>query len=390
VGVRARAPAAAALCLLAGGCASKAPLTAEQLQLLARGDTYLSGEVKQLQRDVVLDAGGLATAVGASRHGELVAFATLTGDDAVLNAIDRTGSPKRLWAQRVNAGRRPVEAVEVSPDGAWVVSAGRDGFARAFRGRSGVPGAALGLRQPLTALALRWDGAQLAVGTAQGRVVVTTFPGLEVVAQAELHGGQEVRGLAYRADGAIVSGGWDRSLVVSRQRGSDLLEERRRRLEQYVNDVQVGGAAVAVALSASPAERPAGEMAAFEDPSPANAAALLDDFTLEEVARPVHHRGPVSTVAMAPDGVLFASGSLDGRVLLEQRDAAPNVTPLGLEVDWFVRRVRFTRDARYLLVAAWVQPPLAEKQTPAPSVTVEELVRKAPEVVREPPHPPPE
>lgn len=384
MGASAKGAAAAALCLL--GCASKGPLTAEQLQLLQRGDTYLAGEVKQLKRDAVLDAGGLATAVGASRHGELVAFATLTGDDAVLNAVDRQGSPRRLWAQRVNAGRRPVEAVEVSPDGSMVVCAGRDGFVRAFRGRSGVPGAALGLRQPLTALALRWDGAQLAVGTSQGRVVVTTFPGLELVAQAELHGGQEVRGLAYRADGAIVSGGWDRSLVVSRQRGGDLFEERRRALEQYVNDVQVGGAAVAVALSAYQAERPAGEMAAYEDPSLANAAALLDDFTLEEVARPVHHRGPVSTVAMAPDGVVFASGGLDGRVFLEQRDAPPAQAPLGLEVDWFVRRVRLTRDARYLLVAAWVQPPLGDQQ-PAPSVTVEELVRKEPEVVREPPHP---
>jgi len=384
VAASARGAAAAALCLL--GCAPRAPLTPEQLQLLQRGDTYLAGEVKQLKRDAVLDVGGLATAVGASRHGELVAFATLQGDDAVLNAIDRTGSPKRLWAQRVNAGRRALEAVEVSPDGSFVVSAGRDGFVRAFRGRTGVPGAALGLRQPLTSLALRWDGAQLAVGTAQGRVVVTTFPGLELVAQAELHGGQEVRGLAYRADGAIISGGWDRSLVVSRQRGGDLFEERRRALEQYVNDVQVGGAAVAVALSASPSERPAGEMAAFEEPSLANAAALLDDFTLEEVARPVHHRGPVSTVAMAPDGVVFASGSLDGRVLLEQRDAPQKQGPLGLEVDWFVRRVRLTRDARYLLVAAWVQPPLGEEHQPAPSVTVEELVRKEPEVVREPPH----
>jgi WD40 domain-containing protein len=386
VGARVRGAAAAALCLFGGACAPKPPLTPEQLQLLQRGDTYLSGEVKSLRRDVVLDAGGLATAVGGSRHGELVAFATLSGEDAVLTAVDRTGAPKQLWAQKVNAGRRPVEAVEVSPDGSMVVSAGRDGFARAFRGRSGVPGAALGLRQPLTSLALRWDGAQLAVGTAQGRVVVTTFPGLEVVAQAELHGGQEVRGLAYRADGAIVSGGWDRSLVVSRVRGGDLLEERRRAVGQYVNDVQVGGAAVAVALSASASDRPPGEMPAVDDPMPANAAVLLDDFTLEEVVRPVHHHGPVSTVAMAPDGVVFASGSLDGKVLLEQRDA-PSQAPLGLEVDWFVRRVRLTRDARWLLVAAWVQPPIMTDQQPAPSVTVEELVRKAPEVVREPPHP---
>src|SRR5262249_18856485 len=189
-----------------------------------------------LRRDAVLDEGGLATAVGASRHGELVAFAALSGERSTLTAIDRTGSPRRLWTQELNAGRREVEAVEVAPDGSMIATAGRDGYLRTFRGRTGVPGPALGLRQPLASLALRADGAQLAVGTAQGRVVVTTFPGLELVASAELHGGQEVRGLAYRADGALVSGGWDRTGGLSRQEGGDLREEVRHRLRPYAHD----------------------------------------------------------------------------------------------------------------------------------------------------------
>jgi len=220
-------------------------------------------------------------------------------------------------------------------------------------------------------------------------VVVATFPALELLASAELHGGQEVRGLAYRADGAIVSGGWDRSVVLSRQDGGDLREERRRTLEQYVNDVQVGGGVVAVALSAAPADRPPSPEGggAPVDPAPANAAALLDAATLEEVLRPVRHRGPVSTAALAPDGLLFLSGGWDGRVVVEQRDAPPQAEPLGLQFEWVIRRVRLTRDARYLLVAAWARPAPAADQRPAPSVVVEELVRRAPEVVRDVPRP---
>jgi hypothetical protein len=381
------ARAAAALALLAAACArTPPPLTGAQVQALSRADTYLTGEVKALRRDAVLDEGGRATAIGGSRHGELVAFASLSGEDATLTAIDRRGAPKRLWTQKLNAGRREVPAVEVAPDGSMVVSAGRDGFVRTFDARTGTPRAALGLRQPLASLALRADGAQLAVGTAQGRVVVTTFPELELVASAELHGGQEVRGLAYRADAALFSGGWDRSVVLSWQEGSDLREERRHLLDQYVNDVQVGGGVVAVALSASPAERPPGEMSELEDTTPANAAALLDAATLVEVLRPVRHRGAVSTAAMASDGQVFLSGGMDGRVLVERKDAPPELPPLVLTYDWFVRRVRVTRDGRYLLVAAWTNP-LPQQEHPPPSVTVDELVRKAPEVVREAPAP---
>ena len=374
--------AAAVLALVAAGCARKPALVEAQVKALGREGAFLTGAVASLRREAVLDEGSLASAAGASRHGELVAFTSLSGDDATLTAVAMDGGPRRLWTVRLNAGRREVEAVEVAPDGSVVATAGRDGFLRTFRARTGVPGAALGLRQPLVSLALRADGARLAVGTASGRVVVTSFPGLEVLASAELHGSQEVRGLAYRGDGAIVSGGWDRSVVLSRQEGGDLREERRRSLAQFVNDVQVAGSTVAVALSARPAERTPemddAEGAAPEDPAPANAAALLDAATLEEVFRPVRHQGVVSTVAVAPDGLVLVSGGWDGRVLVEQRDERP---PLEKRFAWLVRRVRLSRDARYLVVAAWSRPapPGVARQ---PSVVVEELVRSEPEVVR--------
>jgi len=59
-----------------------------------------------------------------------------------------------------------------------------------------------------------------------------------------------------------------------------------------------------------------------------------------------------------------------------------------VQFDWVVRRVRLTRDARYVLVAAWARPAPPD-QRPAPSVVVEELVRRAPEVIREAPAPRP-
>ncbi|HVE81297.1 MAG TPA: WD40 repeat domain-containing protein [Myxococcales bacterium] len=388
----AAAPAGLLLALAAGCARPPGALGEATLQALGRPGAYLTGEVTSLRREGPFEEGALATAVSASRHAELVAFTALAGEDATLTAIDRSGgSPHRLWVQRLNAGHREVEAVEVSPDGSMIATAGRDGFLRTFRSRTGVPGAALGLRQPLVSMAMRGDGAQLAVGTSQGRVVVVAFPELQLVASAELHGGQEVRGVAYRADGAILSGGWDRTVVLSRQEGGDLREEKRRALQQYVNDVQVGGAAAAVALSASPAERTpelASRQRAPEEPAPANAVALLDAATLDEVVRPVRHRGVVSTAAVAPDGLVFASGGWDGRVVVEQRDAPPQRAPLEEGFDWLVRRVRVTRDARFLLVAAWARPAPSGQRAP-PSILVEELVRPSPEVAREAPAPRP-
>lgn len=85
------------------------------------------------------------------------------------------------------------------------------------------------------------------------------------------------------------------------------------------------------------------------------------------------HRGVVSTAAVSPDGQTLVSGGWDKKVIVH----AP--TPL---VDdrygWSVRRVRFSRDGRWLVVAAWTpQNPLGNNQSDPSAVVFEVLYERA-------------
>jgi WD40 repeat protein len=102
-------------------------------------------------------------------------------------------------------------------------------------------------------------------------------------------------------------------------------------------------------------------------------AARVDLMTGAVLEQKHGHRGVVSTAAVSPDGQTLVSGGWDKQVIVH----AP--TPL---VDdrygWSVRRVRFSRDGRWLIVAAWTpQNPLGNNQSDPSAVVFEVLYERA-------------
>jgi WD40 repeat protein len=81
------------------------------------------------------------------------------------------------------------------------------------------------------------------------------------------------------------------------------------------------------------------------------------------------HHGVVASVGISPDGRILATGGWDKKVILHG-------VPEAIESDygWAIRRVRFSRDGRRLVVAAWTpQNPLNNHQSD-PAAVVYEVV----------------
>lgn len=374
-----------AAAIAGAGCGPKRALPKPTEEALQKRGSYLSGEVEGLRQEAVLGEAERASAVGGSTHGEVIAFSHVGGGTFKLSAFGLGNEAKKLWTEVVSPIGSEVEAVEVAADGSRVVTCGRDGFARSYLVKEGTTGPTFAAKEPLVSAALSWDGTRVAVGTASGRVVVLSFPQMAVLASAELHGSQEVRGVAFREDGAIVSGGWDRSLAVSRLQGDVLQEVTRKRLPEYVNDVSVSGRFVAVALSKAPAQS-ASQAPTFDvrrEPEPIdelNAGAVLDPDSLEMQWRRVRHEGAVTTAVVTPDGMALITGGWDGRLQIEQADRPPLAQRFGSPV----QKVRLTRDARWLLVATWTPPDPEGGRKGGPSALLYEVVRRAPEVITPP------
>jgi WD40 repeat protein len=127
-----------------------------------------------------------------------------------------------------------------------------------------------------------------------------------------------------------------------------------------------------LALSEIPAQRTRDiydrEKRKETEPERAWNCAALFDLKEGKVLRTVHgHRGVVSSVGVSPDGETLASGGWDKRVLLH-RDGVVDELKFG----WSVRRVRFSPDGRYLLIAAWTpQNPIGDKKSDLSALMIE-------------------
>ena len=85
------------------------------------------------------------------------------------------------------------------------------------------------------------------------------------------------------------------------------------------------------------------------------------------------HRGVVATVGLSPDGRTMVSGGWDKKVILHT--SSPQVEAA---YGWAIRRVRFSRDGRFVTVAAWTpQNPLNDHQSDPSAVVYEALYQDA-------------
>lgn len=157
---------------------------------------------------------------------------------------------------------------------------------------------------------------------------------------------------------------------------------RRIDLPGAVNDIRLSrdGRQICVAISSEPAERTlqlyeAEKAGKYPEPSPRNAALLVDTASGEVVKSFVNHRGYVVTADLSPDGRTLVSGGWDNRVLLF--DVESGAVTVEQRMSWLVRRVRFGADGRSLGVAAWT-PPSRSGGESDPAAVVFDLVYQQP------------
>lgn len=173
--------------------------------------------------------------------------------------------------------------------------------------------------------------------------------------------------------GAVVLTAKD-AAAVAMTPAKTLTEARRFTFPAALNDfsVDASGQVLGVAFSETKAERTREvyEREKRKEVEPArewDCGARVDVVT-GKVLEQVHgHRGVVATAGISPDGKTLATGGWDKTVRLHL--AQPWVDD---DYGWAVRRVRFSKDGRWLVVAAWTpQNPLGDHSSDPAAVVYE-------------------
>lgn len=165
--------------------------------------------------------------------------------------------------------------------------------------------------------------------------------------------------------------------------GLTLKEAQRFTFQGSVNDLSLdrAGKVLGVAFSETKSERTREiyerEKKGIVEPDRAWDCGARVDAATGAVLEQLHgHHGVVATAAISPDGVTLATGGWDKRVLLHGGGE-----PVERSFGWAVRRLRFTADGRYLVVAAWTpQNPMGDHKSNT-SAAAWEVGREAPSVV---------
>jgi len=200
-------------------CRTVAPTPQPVLDALAaKPGAHLVGTPTGLGRPRVLNAEDFVYDAKLSPDSKTAAVSRL-GAKSFFLALHAVGAETPAKAKLADVPITPLEwdvdALEFSPDGRAVATVSRDGGVRVY---SSADGALLGsflTEEPLVSLAWSPTGDVLAVGSAKGLVTLLAWPAFDFLGEARAHA-DEVRGLAFAGPGRLVSGGWDKRLVVHR------------------------------------------------------------------------------------------------------------------------------------------------------------------------------
>lgn len=165
--------------------------------------------------------------------------------------------------------------------------------------------------------------------------------------------------------------------------GLSLVESARFTFQGAVNDFSLdrAGKTLGVALSETKSERTREvyereKKGQLEPVREWDCAAFVDASNGQVLTKVQGHHGVVATVALSPDGTTLASGGWDKRVLVHRAGE-----PVERRYGWAVRRVRFSPDGRWLVVAAWTPQNAVGDHKSDVSAAAYEVSRESPTVV---------
>ena len=181
------------------------------LQQAGKG-AFLSGAPTGLLSPTVLNERDFVYGLAFAPSSDLVAFVHHVSTHMELTATGIEPVAPR-FQQKVNASEFDCEDVVIVGDRIIVPS--RQGTLRAFDANSGAPLLELSIGEPILRVALSPDQGSLALGTDEGRIIVVDTVTFAQQGDARLHE-DEVRGLAYLADGRLLSAALDGKLQIVR------------------------------------------------------------------------------------------------------------------------------------------------------------------------------
>ncbi|HEY4223735.1 MAG TPA: hypothetical protein VGO62_20400, partial [Myxococcota bacterium] len=204
-----------ALTMGSAACTTAAPIDKGALQKATAARGFITGAPTGLGDPEVLNRRDFVYAL-AFGNDDTVAFVHHVTTSMELTATQIEPVRPR-FQQPVNASEFDLEDVVIidrGPGKGSIAVPSRQGIARAFDGKTGAALHDYIAGIALIRAALSPDGATLAFGASDGRVFLVDAGTYALRGQARVHEG-EVHGLAYLADGRLLSVGFDGKLVIS-------------------------------------------------------------------------------------------------------------------------------------------------------------------------------
>ena len=195
------------------GCrtmATVSPRVVQQLKETPGG--YVAGPPTGLGVESVLNNEDFVYTLASSADTKQLAAARMGAKTFFLSVYDMGTVTPRVDVP-INLTEFDIEGVAFSPDGTVVAATSRDGALRLFDAKTGAVLGSWLTDEPLLSVAFHPSKPYLAIGSAKGTVSLLAWPRVALLGELRAHT-NEVRALAFTPEGALVSGGWDKTLRV--------------------------------------------------------------------------------------------------------------------------------------------------------------------------------
>ncbi|MDP2271557.1 MAG: hypothetical protein Q8K32_12540 [Archangium sp.] len=199
---------------LLAGCRTFPKTPAATLTALAAAnDGYLTGTPIALGEKRVLNREDFVYDAKLSPDSKVAAFSRLGPKSFHLSIHELASQPTLRADTVINALEFDIDSLEFSPDGTRVATVSRDGALRIYAAKTGALEAAWLTEEPLVSVAWNAAGDLIALGSARGLVTLVSVPQLQHVAELRAHT-DEVRAVAFTPGGELITGSWDKRLLV--------------------------------------------------------------------------------------------------------------------------------------------------------------------------------